>query len=57
MLGWEMKIFPAALAFLPLLSLATENPAPQFDAHAAERFARLALACVPRNIRTRSATS
>ncbi len=41
-----MKIFPAALAFLPLLSLATENPAPQFDAHVAERFARLALACV-----------
>jgi hypothetical protein len=41
-----MKIFPAALAFLPLLSLAAENPAPQFDAHAAERFARLALACV-----------
>ena len=41
-----MKIFPAALALLPLLSLATENPAPKFDAHAAERFARLALACV-----------
>ena len=41
-----MKIFPAALAFLPLLSLGAENPAPQFDAHAAERFARLALACV-----------
>ena len=30
-----MKIFPAALAFLPLLSLATENPAPQLDAHVA----------------------
>ncbi len=41
-----MKIFPAVLAFLPLLSLGAENPAPQFDAHAAERFARLALACV-----------
>ena len=41
-----MRIFPAVLAFLPLLSLATENPAPQFDAHVAERFARLALACV-----------
>ena len=41
-----MKIFPAALAFLLLLSLAAENPIPQFGAHAAERFARLALACV-----------
>ena len=41
-----MRIFPAALAFLPLLSLAAENPDPQFDAQAAERFARLALACV-----------
>lgn len=41
-----MKIFPAALVFLPLLSSAAENPVPQFDAHAAERFARLALTCV-----------
>jgi hypothetical protein len=41
-----MKIFPAALAFLPLFSLGAENPDPQFDAHVAERFARLALACV-----------
>lgn len=41
-----MKIFSAALAFLPLLSLAAQNPALQFDAQAAERFARLALACV-----------
>ena len=41
-----MRIFPAALAFLPLLSLAAENPDPQFDAHAADRFAHLALACV-----------
>ncbi len=41
-----MKFLPAALAFLPLLGLAAENPAPQFDVHAAERFARLALACV-----------
>ena len=41
-----MKIFPAVLVFLPLLSLAAENPVPQFDEHVAERFARLALACV-----------
>jgi hypothetical protein len=41
-----MKFLPVVLAFLPLLGLAAENPAPQFDAHAAERFARLALACV-----------
>jgi hypothetical protein len=41
-----MKFLPVVLAFLPLLGLAAENPVPQFDAHAAERFARLALACV-----------
>ena len=41
-----MRIFPAVFALVPLLSLAAENPAPQFDAHVAERFARLALACV-----------
>lgn len=41
-----MKIFPAVLVFLPLLSLAAENPAAQFDVYTAERFARLALACV-----------
>ena len=41
-----MKIFPTVLVFLPLLSLAAENPVPQFDEHVAERFARLALACV-----------
>jgi hypothetical protein len=39
-----MKFLPVVLAFfVPLLGLAAENPAPQFDA---ERFARLALACV-----------
>lgn len=31
---------------LPLAALASEKPSPQFDAPAAERFARLALACV-----------
>ena len=41
-----MKIFSAVLAFLPFLSLGAENPVPQIDAPAAERFARLALACV-----------
>lgn len=40
------KIIAALLASL-LASLATaDNPAPKFDARAAERFARLALACV-----------
>lgn len=33
-----------ALVFLPVLGMA--DPTSQFDAHAAERFARLALACV-----------
>lgn len=41
-----MKFLLSAFAWLPLLSLAAENPNPQFDARAAERFARLALACV-----------
>ncbi|MGI8955332.1 MAG: DUF2891 domain-containing protein [Chthoniobacterales bacterium] len=41
-----MKFVPFLLVFLPLLALAAENSAPKFDAHAAERFARLALACV-----------
>ena len=46
MLEWGMKFWPLLSCFLPLLSLAAENSAPKFDARAAERFARLALACV-----------
>jgi hypothetical protein len=42
----KMKKIIAALLSLPLGNLAAENPTPQFDAPAAERFARLALACV-----------
>ncbi len=42
----EMKKIIAAVLWLPLISLAEESPAPKLDAHAAERFARLALACV-----------
>lgn len=42
----KMKKIIAALCALPLVSLAAEKTEPQFDAHAAERFARLALACV-----------
>ena len=38
------KIITALLCSLPLGSFAGETPT--FDAHAAERFARLALACV-----------
>src|SRR6266403_1603698 len=41
-----MKFLSVAFAFLPLLSPAADDPAPQFDAPAADRFARLALACV-----------
>jgi hypothetical protein len=37
-----------ALCSVPLVSLANDPPAAQFDIHAAERFARLALACVNR---------
>ena len=42
----EMKKIIAALCSLPMLAQAAETPTPKFDAHAAERFARLALACV-----------
>ena len=42
----EMKKIIAAILLFPLGTLAVENPTPKFDAHAAERFARLALACV-----------
>ncbi len=44
----QMKAIVAALYAFPLLAVSGANqPAdPQFDAHAAERFARLALACV-----------
>jgi DUF2891 family protein len=42
-----MRTFLAALIFLPLASLAAENMTiPAFDEKAAERFAKLALACV-----------
>src|SRR6187399_1320399 len=39
------KIFASAFFLLPLIA-AAENPAPTFDAQTAERFAKLALACV-----------
>jgi hypothetical protein len=39
-------VFSAARSSCRQLSSAAENPVPQFDAHTAERFARLALACV-----------
>ena len=42
-----MKILAHVLILLPsAIATAAENPAPKFDATAAERFARLALACV-----------
>ncbi|MBA2435349.1 MAG: DUF2891 domain-containing protein [Chthoniobacterales bacterium] len=41
-----MKKIIAVVVSLPLAGLAAESPAPKFDAAAAERFARLALACV-----------
>ena len=39
------KIIPFLIS-LPMLSFAAEKPAPPLDASVAERFARLALACV-----------
>jgi len=42
-----MKNFACALFMLPMISRAAENAAsPNFDIHAAERFAKLALVCV-----------
>lgn len=41
-----MKIFLCALLIIPIVALADENSPPAFDAKAAERFAKLALACV-----------
>ncbi len=41
-----MKGFFFALLLIPLISVAADNAAPKFDAHFAERFAKLALACV-----------
>jgi Protein of unknown function (DUF2891) len=42
-----VKIFPTVLLLLPSIAVAAgENSVPKFDAAAAERFARLALACV-----------
>src|SRR6478672_4031160 len=41
------KLFPVLLA-LTLASMAAEDAAPKFDEQAAERFVRLALACVHR---------
>ena len=43
-----MKKLVLVLLTLPLTSLAAEDAAPKFDEQAAERFARLALACVHR---------
>jgi hypothetical protein len=42
----KMKILVAPLFFLTTLAVSAENTTPSFDAAAAERFARLALACV-----------
>jgi hypothetical protein len=42
----KMKILLAPLFFLTTLAVSAENTTPSFDAAAAERFARLALACV-----------
>ena len=41
-----MKSFLSVLIFLPAICSAAETAAPAFDAEAAERFAKLALACV-----------
>jgi hypothetical protein len=41
-----MKRFLASLLLLPLVAAAATNTAPTFDEKAAERFAKLALACV-----------
>ena len=42
----KMKQIVFAWLSLPFIALAAEPDGARFDAHAAERFARLALACV-----------
>src|SRR4051794_26457674 len=41
-----MKPLIVTFLLLPLVAIGADNNAPEFDAAAAERFARLALACV-----------
>src|SRR6266545_3820208 len=41
-----MKCFLAILLLMPLVAAAVTNASPTFDEKAAERFAKLALACV-----------
>jgi hypothetical protein len=41
-----MKKIITMLLLLPFIALSAENPEAKFDAHTAERFARLALTCV-----------
>ena len=41
-----MKAFFFVVLLIPSISIAADNVTPKFDAHAAERFAKLALACV-----------
>jgi hypothetical protein len=45
-IGSKMKCRVCALLLVPSISFATENVTPKFDVNAAERFAKLALACV-----------
>jgi hypothetical protein len=40
------RFFFFALLLIPLISIAADTVAPKFEVHAAERFAKLALACV-----------
>src|SRR3954469_15596521 len=42
----EMKILVCGLLVIPMVASRAENSPPTFDAKAAERFAKLALACV-----------
>ena len=51
----DMKIFAWLLLLFPITALA-QDAAPKFDPVAAERFARLALACVSKEYPNRSAT-
>src|SRR5213080_2856891 len=44
--GTSMKRFLAVLLLMPSIAVAATDAAPTFDAKAAERFAKLALACV-----------
>src|SRR5256886_8391530 len=55
--GTSMKRFLAVLLLMPSIAVAATDAAPTSDLKAAERFAKLALACVEKEYRSEEHTS